>query len=75
MTSFSSLELSLLLEAISAAEPGRVSPGIDRRVRELERASAGEPLSSGWATFKRLATSVEPSTTSLRELLEQQYQR
>ncbi|MDP3233315.1 MAG: hypothetical protein Q8S33_36420 [Myxococcales bacterium] len=75
MTTFTSLELSLLLEAISAAEPGRVSAGIDRRVRELERASVGEPVSSGWATFKRLATSVEPTTASLRDLLEQQYQR
>lgn len=71
MTTLSRADLALLVETLSGE--GELSGEQIRWLAVLRRESRTTDL--GWLKLKTLAREATPTTATLRELLEQQYER
>lgn len=71
MTTLSRADLNLLVESLTAE--GELSSEQIRWLARLRQESGAADV--GWAKLKTLARDASPTTATLRELLEQQYER
>lgn len=71
MTILSRADLNLLVESLTGE--GELSSEQIRWLARLRQESHEADL--GWSKLKLMARDAKPTTTSLRELLEQQYER
>ncbi len=71
MTTLSRADLNLLVESLTGQ--GELSSEQVRWLARLRQESREPDV--GWAKLKSLARDAKPTTATLRELLEQQYER